>query len=41
MVNTAGVEIPGDGEYVVWNEVIVQDVVNWVETHSGLICLTA
>ena len=31
----AGVEIPGDQEYVVWNEVIVADV------HNGLICLDA
>ena len=31
----AGVEIPGDQEYVVWNNVQVMDV------HNGLICLTA
>lgn len=31
----AGVEIPGDQEYVVWNDVNVLDV------HNGLICLTA
>ena len=37
----AGVEIPGDGEYVVWNEVIVQDAGQLGGAHSGLICLTA
>lgn len=31
----AGVEIPGDQEYVIWNDVRVLDV------HDGLICLTA
>ena len=31
----AGVEIPGDQEYVVWNNVLVADV------HNGLICLDA
>lgn len=31
----AGVEIPGDQEYVVWNNVQVMDV------HDGLICLDA
>ena len=31
----AGVEIPGDQEYVIWNDVQVMDV------HDGLICLTA
>ena len=30
-----GVEIPGDQEYVIWNDVQVMDV------HDGLICLTA
>ena len=37
----AGVEIPGDGEYIVWNEVIVQDAGQLGGAHSGLICLTA
>ena len=37
----AGVEIPGDLEYVVWNEVIVQDAGQLGGAHSGLICLTA
>ena len=37
----AGVEIPGDQEYVVWNEVIVQDAGQLGGAHSGLICLTA
>jgi len=37
----AGVEIPGDQEYVVWNEVIVQDAGQLGGQHSGLICLTA
>ena len=36
----AGVEIPGDQEYVVWNEVIVQDA-GQLGTIPGLICLTA
>ena len=31
----AGVEIPGDQEYIIWNDVQVMDV------HNGLICLTA
>ena len=31
----AGVEIPGDQEYIIWNDVRVMDV------HNGLICLTA
>ena len=31
----AGIEIPGDQEYVVWNNVLVADV------HNGLICLDA
>tara|TARA_R100001509_G_scaffold9714_1_gene5290 strand:+ start:151 stop:708 length:558 start_codon:yes stop_codon:yes gene_type:complete len=37
----AGVEIPGDLEYIVWNEVIVQDAGQLGGAHSGLICLTA
>ena len=37
----AGVEIPGDGEYIVWNEVIVQDAGQLGGPHTGLICLTA
>lgn len=37
----AGVEIPGDGEYIVWNEVVVQDAGQLGGAHSGLICLTA
>ncbi len=37
----AGVEIPGDQEYVVWNEVIVLDAGQLGGPHSGLICLTA
>ena len=37
----AGVEIPGNLEYVVWNEVIVQDAGQLGGAHSGLICLTA
>jgi len=37
----AGVEIPGDDEYVVWNEVIVQDAGQLGGPHTGLICLTA
>ena len=37
----AGVEIPGDQEYVVWNEVIVQDAGQLGGPHTGLICLTA
>ena len=37
----AGVEIPGNDEYVVWNEVIVQDAGQLGGPHTGLICLTA
>jgi len=37
----AGVEIPGDQEYVIWNEVIVQDAGQLGGPHTGLICLTA
>ena len=37
----AGVEIPGNDEYVVWNEVIVQDAGQLGGAHTGLICLTA
>jgi len=37
----AGVEIPGNDEYIVWNEVIVQDAGQLGGAHSGLICLTA
>ena len=37
----AGVEIPGGQEYIVWNEVIVQDAGQLGGAHSGLICLTA
>ena len=37
----AGVEIPGDQEYVVWNEVVVIDAGQMGGAHSGLICLTA
>ena len=37
----AGVEIPGDQEYIVWNEVIVQDAGQLGGPHTGLICLTA
>jgi|TARA_B100001094_G_C18090611_1_gene750201 hypothetical protein len=37
----AGVEIPGNDEYVVWNEVIVQDAGQLGGAHNGLICLTA
>ena len=37
----AGVEIPGDDEYIVWNEVIVQDAGQLGGPHTGLICLTA
>lgn len=37
----AGVEIPGDDEYVIWNEVIVNNVGDeFGGPHSGLICLT-
>ena len=37
----AGVEIPGDQEYIVWNEIIVQDAGQLGGAHTGLICLTA
>jgi hypothetical protein len=37
----AGVEIPGNNEYIIWNEVIVQDAGQLGGAHSGLICLTA
>ena len=37
----AGVEIPGNDEYVVWNEVVVLDAGQLGGAHSGLICLTA
>ena len=37
----AGVEIPGDQEYIIWNEIIVQDAGQLGGAHSGLICLTA
>ncbi len=37
----AGVEIPGNDEYVVWNEVIVTDAGQLGGLHSGLISLTA
>jgi hypothetical protein len=37
----AGVEIPGPDDYIVWNEVIVQDAGQLGGAHSGLICLTA
>ena len=37
----AGVEIPGNDEYIVWNEVIVQDAGQLGGAHTGLICLTA
>ena len=37
----AGVEIPGSNEYIIWNEVIVQDAGQLGGAHSGLICLTA
>ena len=36
----AGVEIPGNDEYIVWNEVIVQDAGQLGGAHTGLICLT-
>jgi len=36
----AGVEIPGDQEYVIWNEVIVPDAGQLGGAHTGLICLT-
>jgi len=37
----AGVEIPGPDDYIVWNEVQVQDAGQMGGEHSGLICLTA
>ena len=37
----AGVEIPGDQEYIVWNEVIVHDAGQSGGAHTGLISLTA
>ena len=37
----AGVEIPGDDEYVVWNEVVVLDAGQLGGPHTVLICLTA
>ena len=37
----AGVEIPGPDDYIVWNEVQVQDAGQMGGAHSGLICLTA
>ena len=37
----AGVEIPGDQEYIVWNEVVVLDAGQLGGPHTGLICLTA
>ena len=37
----AGVEIPGNDEYVVWNEVVVLDAGHMGGPHTGLICLTA
>ena len=37
----AGVEIPGPDDYVVWNNVEVQDAGQLGGPHSGLICLTA
>jgi hypothetical protein len=36
----AGVEIPGDQEYIIWNEVIVPDAGQLGGAHTGLICLT-
>ena len=36
----AGVEIPGDQEYIVWNNVEVLDAGQLGGPHSGLICLT-
>ena len=41
MENIGEYMIPGDDEYVVWNEVIVQDAGQLGGIHSGLICLTA
>ena len=37
----AGVEIPGDQEYIVWNEVIVHDAGQLGGAHTGFISLTA
>tara|TARA_B110000858_G_scaffold78914_1_gene91494 strand:+ start:76 stop:642 length:567 start_codon:yes stop_codon:yes gene_type:complete len=37
----AGVEIPGPDDYIVWNEIQVQDAGQLGGAHSGLICLTA
>ena len=37
----AGVEIPGNDEYIVWNEVVVLDAGHMGGPHTGLICLTA
>ena len=37
----AGVEIPGDDEYVVWNEVIVSEIIGTGTYQPNLICLTA
>jgi hypothetical protein len=37
----AGVEIPGNNEYIVWNEVIVGDIISPSAAYdSSLICLT-
>ena len=36
-----GVEIPGPDDYIVWNEIQVQDAGQMGGAHSGLICLTA
>jgi len=37
----AGVEIPGNDEYIVWNEVIVGDIISpFAAYDSSLICLT-
>ena len=37
----AGVEIPGPDDYIIWNEIHVQDAGQLGGVHSGLICLTA
>lgn len=38
----AGVEIPGNDEYIVWNEVIVGDIISPSNAYDpSLICLTA
>ena len=37
----AGVEIPGNDEYVVWNEVIVDEIIGVGAYQPNLICLTA